>query len=316
LLFISKITREKLMPYVSEASRSIAAQPAMRSNAIAMHEQQATTAKIKPPPEGVSRHIFKGLHGHDPKHNNLLAALPAASFDRILPHLEFCSMSFDSVVCEAEEQFRHVYFPTSSIVSLLYETETGASSEIAVTGNEGVVGVTLFMGGGTSFSRVVVRSAGYGFRLSAHIFKEEFCRGGALQQLLLRYTQALITQMSQIAVCNRHHTIGQQLCRVLLSSMDRLPSNELAMTQGLIGNMLGVRRESIAEAAGKLQEEGLIHYQRGHITILDRPGLESRVCECYACIKKAYDRVLCDKDISEANDASPGEVRLSRRMDD
>jgi len=302
------------MAYMSEESEGIATKPEPRS--ANMRDLQAIKAEITERGEGVSQPIFKGLHGHDPKHNRLLAALPVASYERILPHLEFCSMPFESIVCEAEEQFRHVHFPTCSIVSLLYETENGASAEIAVIGNEGVVGIPLFMGGGASISRVVVRSAGYGFRLNANIFKEEFGRGGALQQLLLRYTQALITQMSHIAVCNRHHSIVQQLCRLLLSSVDRLPSNELVMTQGLIGTMLGVRRESIAEAAGKLQEEGLIHYQRGHITVLDRPGLESRVCECYACVKKAYDRVLCDKPVSESAEMSSDDVKRSRRMDD
>ena len=224
-----------------------------------------------------------GLYGHNPRQNHLLA------------HLEFVSMPFGMTVCESDTAMQHAYFLTSSIVSLMYETRDGASSETAVVGNEGIVGVALFMGGGNSLNRAIVKSAGYGFRIKASLLKEEFSRGGPLQQMLLRYTQALLTQMSQTAVCNRHHSVVQQLCRWLLLSLDRLPSNEMSMTQGLIANMLGVRRESVAEAAGKLQDEGLIHYSRGHITIMDRVGLEARVCECYAGVKKEYDRLLTDK---------------------
>src|SRR4029079_6952402 len=186
----------------------------------------------------------------------------------------------------------YVYFPTSSIISLLYVMEDGASAEIAVTGNDGLVGIALFMGGETTPSRAVVQSAGYGYRLKAAVLKREFDQGGGLQHLALRYTQALITQMAQTAVCNRHHTVEQQLCRWLLLSLDRLPTNELSMTQELIANMLGVRREGVTEAAGRLPADGLIHYSRGHIIVLDRPMLEKRVCECYAVVKRETDRLL------------------------
>lgn len=201
-------------------------------------------------------------------------------------------MPLGMVVAEAGASIPYVYFLTSSIISILHDTRDGASAETAVIGNEGLVGVAQWMGGGAMSSRAVVTSAGYGFRLSAALLKEEFDRGAALQKHLLRFTQALLTQMSQAAVCNRHHSVAQQLCRWLLLRLDRLPSNELVMTQELIGNMLGVRRESVAEAAGKLQEENLIHYSRGHITILDRQGLESRVCECYADLRGEYERLL------------------------
>jgi CRP-like cAMP-binding protein len=187
-----------------------------------------------------------------------------------------------------------VYFPTTSIVSLLYVMADGASAEIAVVGNEGVIGVSLFMGGETTPSRAVVQSAGYAYRLSGQLLKEEFTRAGAMQHLLLRYTQALITQMAQTAVCNRHHSLDQQLCRWLLLSLDRLASNELVMTQELIANMLGVRREGVTEAAGRLQSAGLIEYRRGHITVINRAGLEARTCECYAVVKKESDRLLPD----------------------
>ena len=233
-----------------------------------------------------------GLYGHNPKQNALLSGLPAADYERLLPHLELIPMPLGMAVCEAGVEMDYVYFLTSSIVSQLYESRDGTATETAVIGHEGLVGVTLFMGGGTSLNRAVVKSAGYGFRLKAKILKEEFYRGGAMQSLLLRYTQALLTQMSQTAVCNRHHSVVQQLCRWLLLSLDRLPSNEMSMTQELIGNMLGVRRESVADAAGKLQDEGLIHYTRGHISVLDRAGLEARVCECYAGVKAEYDRLL------------------------
>ena len=235
---------------------------------------------------------ISGLHGHNPKQNNILADLPDDDFARLLPHLEFVSMPFQMTICETGAHLKHVYFPTSSIVSLLYETKEGGSTETAVIGNEGLMGVTLFMGGGGSLHRAQIKSAGYGFRLSAGILNEEFHKGGALQHALLRYTQALLAQMSQTAVCNRHHSVGQQLCRWLLLSLDRLPSNEMSVSQGLIATMLGVRRESVTEAAGKLQEDGLIHYKRGHITVLNRKGLEGRACECYANVKREYDRLL------------------------
>ena len=196
------------------------------------------------------------------------------------------------VIYESGGALNYLYFPTTSIVSLLYVMESGASAEIAITGNEGLVGISLFMGGESTPSRAVVQSAGEGYRLKAGVLKKEFALGGRLQYLALRYTQALITQMAQTAVCNRHHALEQQLCRWLLLSLDRLPGNELRMTQELIANMLGVRREGVTEAAGKLQAEGLIRYSRGQITVLDRPGLERRVCECYAVVKKEYDRLL------------------------
>jgi CRP-like cAMP-binding protein len=229
---------------------------------------------------------------HNPKQNHLLAALPAADYERLLPDLELVPLPLGWAVYEAGGQLGYLYFPTTSIVSLLYVMEDGASAEIAVTGSDGLVGIALFMGGESTPSRAVVQSAGYGYRLRASILKREFALGGKLQHLALRYTQALITQMAQTAVCNRHHSVEQQLCRWLLLSLDRLPSNELTMTQELIANMLGVRREGVTEAAGKLQADGLIHYSRGHITVLDRPRLEKRVCECYAVVKKEMDRLL------------------------
>jgi CRP-like cAMP-binding protein len=227
-----------------------------------------------------------------PKQNHLLAALPAADYDRMLPHLERFPLELGTALYEAGGEQAHVYFPTASIVSLLYVMQNGSSAEIAVVGNEGVVGISLFMGGETTPSRAVVQSAGPAFRLPGAQVKAEFERGGQLQHLLLRYTQALITQMAQTAVCNRHHAVEQQLCRWLLLSLDRLPSNELTMTQELIANMLGVRREGVTEAAGKLQAAGLIEYSRGKITVLDRRRLEERVCECYAVVKRESDRLL------------------------
>ena len=207
-------------------------------------------------------------------------------------------MPLGEVLYESGGRLQHVYFPTTSIVSLLYVMENGASAEIAVVGNEGMLGISLFMGGETTPSRAVVQSAGYGYRLKAQLLKQEFERGGPMLHLLLRYTQALITQMAQTAVCNRHHSLEQQLCRWLLLSLDRLPTNELTMTQELIANMLGVRREGVTEAAGNLQRAGLISYSRGHITVLDRPKLEQAVCECYAVVKKEYDRLLEDIPLS------------------
>src|ERR1700691_3587112 len=226
------------------------------------------------------------------KQNHILDALPAADYNRLQPALEFIPMPLGWAVYESGSHMDYVYFPTTSIVSLLYVLENSASAEIAVTGNEGLVGISLFMGGESTPSRAVVQSAGSGYRLKADVLKNEFARGGELQHLALRYTQALITQMSQTAVCNRHHTLQQQLCRWLLLSLDRLPGNELRMTQELISNMLGVRREGVTEAARHLQKEGLIHYSRGHIKLLDRARLEQRVCECYAVVKKEYDRLL------------------------
>jgi CRP-like cAMP-binding protein len=227
-----------------------------------------------------------------PMQNHLLAELPTAEQRRWLPHLEFVDMPLGEVMYEAGVTLTHVYFPTTAIVSLLYVMENGASGEIAVVGNEGIVGVSLFMGGGSTPSRGVVQSAGHGYRLKAQLMKDEFNKSGAVLHLLLRYTQALITQMSQTAVCNRHHSLDQQLCRWLLLSLDRLHGNELVMTQELIANMLGVRREGVTEGALKLQQAGLIRYVRGRITVLDRQGLELRSCECYAVVKKEYDRLL------------------------
>lgn len=228
----------------------------------------------------------------DAKKNHLLAALPDAEWQRWLPQLERVEMPLGEVLYEAGKTLEHVYFPTSAIVSLLYVMENGASAEIAVVGNEGLVGISLFMGGESTPSRAVVQSAGQGFRLEAQTMKDEFGRAGPVMHLLLRYTQALITQMAQTAVCNRHHSLDQQLCRWLLLSLDRLQGSELVMTQELIANMLGVRREGVTEGALKLQEAGLIRYARGRISVLDRPGLERRTCECYAVVKKEYDRLL------------------------
>ena len=228
----------------------------------------------------------------DPKQNQLLATLPESEWVRWLPYLELVDMPLGQVLYESGATLTHVYFPTSAIVSLLYVMEDGASAEIAVVGYEGIVGISLFMGGESTPSRAVVQSAGKGFQLRANLLLEEFNQAGAVLHLLLRYTQALITQMSQTAVCNRHHTLDQQLCRWLLLSLDRLRSNELIMTQELIANMLGVRREGVTEAAGRLHRAGLITYQRGHITVLDRLELERRTCECYAVVKKEYDRLL------------------------
>jgi len=230
----------------------------------------------------------------DPRQNRLLAALPDAEWKRWRPQLELVAMPLGKVLYEPGNRLTHVYFPTTSIVSLLYVMEDGASAEIAVVGLEGIVGISLFMGGESTPSRAVVQSAGQAFRLQAHLMLQEFNRTGPVLHLLLRYTQALITQMGQKAVCNRHHALDQQMCRWLLLSLDRLPSNELLMTQELIANMLGVRREGVTEAAGRLQKAGLIRYQRGRITVLDRAGLEKRTCECYAVVKQEYDRLLPD----------------------
>jgi CRP-like cAMP-binding protein len=228
-----------------------------------------------------------------PKDNLLLAALPAEVFDRLLPNLKPIALPLGKVIYEPGIELDHVYFPVPGcIISMLYVMTDGSSAEIAVVGDEGMVGIALFMGGGTTPSRALVQSAGQAFQLKGNELKKEFERHSGLQHLLLRYTQALITQMSQTAVCNRHHSVEQQLCRWLLLSLDRLATNELTMTQELIANMLGVRREGVTEAAGKLQAQGLIRYSRGRITVLDRPGLERQVCECYAVVKKEYDRLL------------------------
>ena len=224
--------------------------------------------------------------------NRLLAALPAEEYARLAPELDLIPMTLGWAIYESGGSLGYVYFPTDAIVSLLYVLADGDSTELGVVGNDGLVGISLFMGGETTPSRAVVQSAGHGYRLRASIVKSEFRQGGALQHLLLRYTQSLITQMMQTAVCNRHHSVDQQLCRWLLLSLDRLPSNELVMTQELIADMLGVRREGVTEAAGNLQAAGLIHYSRGKITVIDREKLEARVCECYAVVRRETDRLL------------------------
>jgi len=228
----------------------------------------------------------------NPNQNHLLAALPAAEFERLAPHLEPVELLLGDVLYESGGLLQHVYFPTTAILSLHYVMENGSSSEIAGVGNEGVLGISLFMGGNTTPSRAVVQTGGAGYRLSAQLMLQEFKRAGPMQQLMLRYTQALITQMSQTAACNRHHSLVQQLCRWLLLTLDRMPTNELIMTQELVASMLGVRREGVTEAAGKLQQAGVISYRRGHITVLDRAGLESQVCECYAVVKEEFARLL------------------------
>ena len=228
----------------------------------------------------------------DPTKNRLLAALPAEEYERLLPHLGHVSFQLGEVVYESGGRMEHIYFPTAAIVSLLYLMENGASAEMGMAGKEGLIGVALFMGGNTMPNRAVVQSAGGAVKMRAQVLREEFARGGAFQRLLLRYTQALLTQMSQTAVCNRLHAIEQQLCRWLLLSHDRLDSDELVMTQELIANMLGVRREGVTAAAGRLQEQGLISYVRGRIQILDRPGLETSVCECYKVVRDEYERLL------------------------
>jgi CRP-like cAMP-binding protein len=229
---------------------------------------------------------------HDPRQNHLLACLSGEDFERVGSSLRLVPLELGRVLYESGSRQRAVYFPTTAIVSLLYMLADGASAEIAVVGNEGIIGVSLFMGGETTPSRAVVQSEGYAYRLPGKLLKQEFVRGGAMQHVLLRYTQALLTQMAQTAVCNRHHSLDQQLCRWLLLSLDRLAGNELVMTQELIANMLGVRREGVTEAAGNLQSAKLIKYSRGHITVLDRPGLEARTCECYAVVRKESDRLL------------------------
>jgi CRP-like cAMP-binding protein len=244
---------------------------------------------------------------HSPRQNHLLAALPAEEYERVYPSLELVQMPLGHVLHESGVRMSHVYFPTTAIVSILNVTEDGASAEIAVVGNEGIVGIALFMGGETTLNRALVQSAGFGYRMKGQFLKNEFFRADSMQRLLLRYTQALLTQMCQTAVCNRHHSLDQQLCRWLLLTLDRLSLNQMKMTQQLIANMLGVRREGVTEAAGKLQAAGLIKYQRGWITVLDRGGLEDRVCECYDVVKKEYDRLLPEFIIA----ASPTRPRIA-----
>jgi CRP-like cAMP-binding protein len=231
---------------------------------------------------------------HSPSQNHLLAALPTAEFEALAAHLELVPMRLGQMLYEPGEQLQHAYFPTTSIVSLHYVMESGASAETAGVGNEGMLGVSLFMGGDTTPSSAVVQTAGHAYRLERRLLKQEFERGGLLQRLLLRYTQALLTQLAQTAVCNRHHSLEQQLCRWLLLTLDRLPSNELVMTQELVASMLGVRREGITVAAGDLQRAGYISYRRGHIAVLNRSGLEASTCECYAVVKKELNRLLSD----------------------
>ena len=229
--------------------------------------------------------------------NNILAGLSPDAYERLKPHLELIPIEFGLVLQESGTQLRHIYFPVDSIISLLCMMEDGASAEIALVGNEGMVGIALFMGGLSTLNRAVVQRTGYAYRLNANVLKQEFELGGSLQDMLLRYTQALITMMAQTAACNRHHSVEQQLCRWLLLNLDRLPSNELRMTQELIANMMGVRREGVNEAAGKLSSAGIINYYRGHINVLNRPKLEMRVCECYEVVKKEFDRLLPEPQI-------------------
>jgi CRP-like cAMP-binding protein len=231
---------------------------------------------------------------HDPSQNHILAALPTAEYERLAAHLELVPLPLGEILFEPGGQLQHAYFPTTAIVSLHYVMESGASSESAGVGNEGVVGISLFMGGDTTTSSAVVKSGGHAYRLPRHVLMEEFNRSGLLHRLLLRYTQALIMQMTQTAVCNRHHSVEQQLSRWLLTTLDRIPSGELAMTQELVASMLGVRREGITAAAGVLQQAGFIRYRRGHIAVLDRTGLEGRSCECYAVVRKELARLQSD----------------------
>jgi CRP-like cAMP-binding protein len=232
------------------------------------------------------------MPNQDTHRNRLLEQLPPDDYAQLAPHLKLTELSLGHVLYESGGRQARVYFPTTAIVSLLYTMADGASAEIAVVGNEGIIGVSIFMGGESTPSRAVVQSSGFAYQLSGRILKKEFTRGGVMQYHLLRYTQALLTQMAQTAVCNRHHSLDQQLCRWLLLSLDRLSGNELVMTQELIANMLGVRREGVTEAAGNLQNAGLIEYRRGRIKVLDRPGLEGRTCECYAVVKREFDRLL------------------------
>ena len=238
-----------------------------------------------------------------PNQNHLLSALPTADFERLAPHLELVTMRLGDTLYEPGTQLSHVYFPTTAIVSLLYVLESGSSAELASVGNEGVLGIALFMGGNTTPSSAVVQTAGYGYRLAGKRLVEEFARAGLMQRLLLRYTQALITSMCQTAACNRHHSIEQQLCRWLLLTLDRLPTNQLVMTQELVAGALGVRREGITAAAGKLQRAAVISYRRGHISVLNRSGLEAGACECYGVVKREVDRLLSDVRYRQDNSA-------------
>lgn len=238
---------------------------------------------------------------HEPRNNQLLAALPAADFARIADDLELIALRLGATLYEPGGQLQHAYFPTTAIASLHYVTESGAMAESASVGNEGVVGFSLFMGGNTTNSSAVVMTQGHAYRLAGHLLRAEFHRAESLQRLLLRHTQALITQVAQTSVCNRHHSVEQQLCRWLLMTLDRHPGRELVMTQELVSNMLGVRRESVTEAASRLQQVGYIRYRRGHIAVLDRHGLESRACECYAVVKNELTRLLPDMRRSPSN---------------
>lgn len=251
---------------------------------------------------------------HSPNQNHLLAALPAVDFERLVAHLELVPLPLGEILYEPDARMRHVYFPTTSIVSLHYVMESGASAETAGVGNEGIVGVSLFMGGDSTPSSAVVQTAGHAYRLESRLLKDEFSRGGPLQSLLLRYTQALITQMTQTAACNRHHSIEQQLCRWLLLTLDRVSSRELTMTQELVASMLGVRRGGITEAAGNLQRAGVIKLRRGHISVVDRPGLETRACECYAVVKKELSRLLCDVQYRQSISTESGKLRPAATM--
>jgi CRP-like cAMP-binding protein len=242
---------------------------------------------------------------HSPKQNRLLAALAAPDLARVSEHLELVPLALGEVLYVPDGQLQHAYFPTTAIVSLHYVAESGASAEIAGVGNEGVVGISLFMGGDTTPSSAAVQTAGHAYRLPRRALKAEFDRAGATSNLLLRYTQALITQMTQTAVCNRHHTVDQQLCRWLLMTLDRIPSGELVMTQELVANTLGVRREGITVAAGKLQKAGLIRYRRGHIAVLQRAGLETLSCECYAVVRNEFERLLADPPADDDSHARP-----------
>ncbi len=253
------------------------------------------------------------LTRQNPYQNHLLAALPAAEFERLAPHLEPVELLLGDVLYESGGLLQHVYFPTTAIISLHYVMENGSSSEIAGVGNEGMLGISLFMGGNTTPSRAVVQTGGQGYRLKTQLMLQEFKRAGPMQLLLLRYTQALITQMSQTAACNRHHSLVQQLCRWLLLTLDRMPTSELVMTQELVASMLGVRREGVTEAAGKLQQDGVIRYRRGHITVLDRAKLEAQVCECYAVVKAEFARLL--PDVLQQHLAFPASANSARGAD-
>lgn len=231
---------------------------------------------------------------HSPNQNHLLAALPTAEFGRLLPHLELVPLRLGEILSESGDRLTHACFPTTAILSLHYVMESGASAEMAGVGNEGMLGISLFMGGQTTPTRAIVQTAGHGYRLHSQFLMEEFNRSGLLLKLLLRYTQAVLTQISQTVACNRHHSLLQQLCRWLLLTLDRMPTNDLIMTQELIASMLGVRREGVTEAAGKLKDLGAISYRRGHITVLDRALLNEHVCECYDVVRKEFERLLCD----------------------